>query len=126
VFGRSSQPSPRPPGKIVVSGGLGVARRPLSRHLGDRTDGQPRPMDRGFGVRRQHLRYPAKTTTTWRSTGRITLDEKSLVLYLSVPRAGSLRVPLDDLVEGAQGAIVLVDTGASKSLPVGGLLRGDG
>jgi hypothetical protein len=65
------------------------------------------------------------TTTVAMDFGRITL-EKDLVLYMfGTPGQHRFWFMWDDLIQGASGAVVLVDTRRLALVPRGGLLRGE-
>lgn len=98
--------------KIVITGGFGVGKTTLIATITEiaplMTEAAVTEASRGI----DHLGgRPDKTTTTVAlDFGRITLDD-SLILYLfGTPGQDRFSFLWDDLVEGALGAVVLVDT----------------
>ena len=99
--------------KIVVAGGFGVGkttlrRRGLRDHAADHRGGHDRRRARASTTCRTR---PNKTTTTVAMDfGRVSLDS-DLILYLfGTPGQHRFWFMWDDLVRGAIGAVVLVDT----------------
>ena len=113
---RSDHHEPSPPMlptsvKIVVAGGFGVGK---TTFIGSISEIDPITTEALMTDAGAHVDDPtgveSKTTTTVAlDFGRITLDE-SIVLYLfGTPGQDRFAFLWDDLVEGALGAIVLVD-----------------
>jgi signal recognition particle receptor subunit beta len=115
IFGRSERGKPPVEPvtlKILVAGGFGVGKTTLVGAVSEikplRTEEllseAGRPLDDIRGVEGKH------TTTVAMDFGRITLRE-DLVLYLfGTPGQDRFHFMWDDLVTGAIGAVVLVDT----------------
>ncbi|WP_436773129.1 GTP-binding protein [Yinghuangia sp. YIM S09857] len=98
--------------KIVVSGGFGVGKTTLVTSV---SEIEPLTTESVMTVMSEATDrldgLPDKVTTTVAMDfGRVTLDE-DLVLYLfGTPGQGRFQFMWDDLVRGAVGAVVLVDT----------------
>jgi hypothetical protein len=102
--------SPPLPVKIIIAGGFGVGKTTFVSSISEITPlTTEAPMTAaGVGVDEA---LPGKTTTTVAMDfGRITLG-KDLILYLfGTPGQERFQFMWDDLVRGAIGAVVLVDT----------------
>jgi len=110
-----TEPGTRPPApvKIVIAGGFGVGKTTAVSSISE-----IKPLTTEAAITSVAAsvdstgHVPAKTTTTVAlDFGRITLDS-SLILYLfGTPGQDRFVFLWDDLVEGALGAVILVDTG---------------
>ena len=101
------------PVKVVIAGGLGVGKTTMVGTISEieplTTEGEMTEVSLGVD---DSTAVPRKrTTTVAMDFGRITLDRGSIVLYLfGTPGQDRFSFVWDELVTGALGAIVVVDT----------------
>ncbi|WP_127553967.1 ATP/GTP-binding protein [Actinoplanes sp. OR16] len=98
--------------KIVISGGFGVGK---TTFIGAVSEIEPLVTEaaltsRSIGVDDTSAVSEKTTTTVALDFGRITLDETLLLYLFGTPGQDRFAFLWDDLVDGALGAIVLVDT----------------
>lgn len=105
-------PSSKVSAKIVVAGGFGVGKTTLVGSVSEIPPVATEAVMTEASVATDNLKSTPdkKTTTVAMDFGRITLDDELILYLFGTPGQARFWFMWDDLVRGALGAIVIVDT----------------
>ena len=111
--GQAGVGSPPIPVKIVVSGGFGVGK---TTFIGSLSEIEPLTTEAAMttvaaGVDRPGAATDKTTTTVAMDFGRITIDSTVILYLFGTPGQDRFGFMWNDLVNGALGGVVLLDTG---------------